>query len=97
MIVDNLHPVLAAQVQTSRGVSVISDEPFDIEMDGTALVWLRDGWMLSWRGERQALPSGSSPLQVNGGHPISGQGWTAAEVQRFGEVTGAAVVFERPL
>ena len=62
--------------------------------DGTALTWVRDGWALSWAGERQTLPSGSTPLQVNGGPPICGQGWTEFEVQAFRAITSASVVYE---
>jgi len=69
----------------------------DFEFHGTALVWRRDGWALSWRGERQALPSGSTPLKMGDGLPVCGQGWTEAEIDLFSQITGAPVIFEYPI
>jgi hypothetical protein len=79
---------LQAEANSSRSAGM------DYWFDGTALTWRRKGWALSWRGERQALPSGSTPLQINGGLPICGQGWTEAEVQLFHQITEAPVIFE---
>ena len=84
----NLHPALAAEATASAAAGMT------YTFHGTALVWQRDGWALSWAGERQTLPNGSTPLQVNGGTPICGQGWTAEEVQQFGAIVQAPVVYE---
>ena len=84
----NLHPALAAQAKASEAAGMT------YVFDGTALTWQRDEWALSWAGERQTLPNGSTPLQVNGSRPICGQGWTSSEVQQFREITGAPVIYE---
>ena len=79
---------LQAEANSSRAAGM------DYRFDGTALTWRRKGWALSWAGERQTLPSGSTPLQIKGGVPICGQGWTEAEVQLFHQITEAPVIFE---
>lgn len=91
MTTTNLHPVLARQVAESLTLGL----DMDVDIDGTALVWRRNGWELSWSGERQPLPRGSSPLQVMGGPAIEGQGWTGSEVESYHRITRAAVIYER--
>jgi hypothetical protein len=67
--------------------------------DGTAVVGYRNGWGITHRGERQALPAGSSPLALAGEGgavaALTGQEWTAAEAAAFLAVVGG-VVFEFP-
>ena len=82
------HPVLQVQAEASKAAGMA------FWFDGTALTWVRDGYALSWAGERQTLPSGSTPLQVNGGKIIEGQGWSEDEVQAFHTITEAPVIFE---
>lgn len=61
--------------------------------DGTGAVLYRNGWGLSWAGERQTLPSGSTPLGM-GHEAITGQGWMDHEVRAFARVTNAFIVYE---
>ena len=92
-----LHPVFQAQLDVSTEFAGHAEGGvFQVDFDGTALVWLRDGFMLSFRGENQALPNRSSPLQVLGGPIISGQGWYETEIAEFRRITGADAIFERP-
>lgn len=62
-------------------------EELRISYDGTAVVWEREYdekvLRLSYRGMRQALPDGASPLAAFGGHIICGQHFTVDEVRDF--------------
>lgn len=70
------------------------------EWDGTCREWIRKAptfthdpeapqtytAYLSWRGERQALPRGSTPLKAFGGRTICGQEWTAEEADAYAKI-----------
>jgi hypothetical protein len=55
--------------------------------EGNSNVWKRqtttEVYTLDWRGERQSLPRGSSPLMAFGGKCVDGQYFSAEEVERF--------------
>lgn len=83
------HPLLQAEADRLRESIPDAEQHWE----GTAIVLVRNGWGLSWRGERQTLPSGSTPLALNEA-AICGQGWTEAEVRAFQAATDAPVVYE---
>jgi hypothetical protein len=77
--------------------------PTDIEIvsEGTGQIWTRKRptyanpgepqfylAQLDCRGERQALPRGSSPLMAFGGKSICGQEFLAEEVENYLKVYG---------
>ena len=85
------HPIFQAEADASTAAGM------DFAFDGTALVWRRNGWALSWAGERQSLPVHSAPLKMGEGRPVCGQGWTEAEIDLFASIVGSpAVVYEYP-
>jgi hypothetical protein len=84
-----LHPVL--QKQADMLAEAIPSA--ELRWNGTGVVLIRNEYGLSWAGERQTLPSGSTPLAVYQG-VIGGQGWTEDEVRAFQNAVGAPVVYE---
>ncbi len=85
-----LHPTLQAEADASDKIGQ------EWEFDGTALVWRRHPAILTYAGERQALPSGAVVLKAHDGPAISGRRWTRDEVDAFNTIIGgAAVIYER--
>ena len=85
-----LHPTLQAEADASDKIGQ------EWEFDGTALVWRRDDAILTFAGERQALPSGAVVLKAHNGPAIAGRYWAKDEVDLFSTIIGgAAVIYER--